>query len=153
MRFRTSTLAREQRSIIARITIFSCIVLTLMMAGSSRTKSQIGIYSALYVYSGCKAAANLAVSPGGTVPLYDPNVAFCWGAFTVLRGLTSLVSNDSRTMVLHVCAPSQSTVPQYIRIFLKYVDDHRERAHDDFDFVALEALVKAFPCQPPSSIR
>jgi hypothetical protein len=95
---------------VARVIIFICIALTLVMGGSSHTKSETGIYSALYVYSGCKAAANLAVSPDGTVPLQDPSVAFCWGAFTVLRGVTSIVSNDRKTMALHVCEPTQSTV-------------------------------------------
>jgi hypothetical protein len=42
-------------------------------------------------------------------------------------------------MALHVWAPNESTVTQYIRIFLKYVDDHPELAHHDFDFVALDA--------------
>lgn len=151
MRFSRSDLGRRRSSIASVLLI--CTVFVLATGASSRAKSQIGIYSALYVYEGCKAAANLVISSDRTVPLYDPNAAFCCGAFTALRGVTSIVSNGNRTMVLHVCAPSQSTVSQYIRILLKYVDDHPERAHNDFEFVALEALMGAFPCRSPPSIR
>jgi hypothetical protein len=124
MRLRADNFTREQRTSAAWVS-FICIVLALVTGGPSPAKSQVGIYSALYVYQECKTAANLSVSPEGTIPLYEPGAAFCWGAFTVLRGLMNFAENDNRTMVLHVCAPSQSSVSQYIRILLKYVDDHQ----------------------------
>jgi hypothetical protein len=109
--------------------------------------------SALGVYQSCKAALDAQKLPNGDVILATPNVAFCWGAFTVLRGVTSIATDNGATMALHVCAPYESTVPQYIRIFLKYVDDHPEEAHNDFDFVALNALIRVFPCKPRASAR
>jgi hypothetical protein len=124
-----------------------------MTGGSSLEKPELGIYSALYAYQGCKSAESLHISPDGTVMLSDPGAAFCWGAFTALRGVTKILSDDNRTMALHVCAPTESTVSQYIRIFLKYVDDHPELAHQDFDFVALNALMLAFPCKSRPSVK
>jgi Rap1a immunity proteins len=100
-----------------------------------------------FTYQGCRSAASLYVSPDGTVTLSDPGAAFCWGAFTVLRGVTSILSDDQRTMALHVCAFTQATVSQYIRVFLKYVDDHPEIADQAFGFVAVNALIQAFPCK------
>jgi hypothetical protein len=129
------------------------LTLAITVGASSHSKAELGIYSALYVYGGCKLAESLPVSPSGTVELADPRAAFCWGAFTVLRGVTTILSDDHTTMALHVCAPTEATVSQYIRIFLRFVDDHPEVAHEDFDFVALMALIRAFPCKPRPSVR
>jgi Rap1a immunity proteins len=146
-------MACKRSSIIARSGLFIGVILGIVTGGSSRAKPELGIYSALYVYQGCKLAESFYVSPDGTVMLSDPGAAFCWGAFTVLRGVTNILSDDHRTMALHVCAPTESTVSQYIRIFLKYVDDHPEIVHQDFDFVALNALMWAFPCQSRPSVK
>jgi hypothetical protein len=138
-------------SIIAPLSLIVGVTLAIAAGGPSHAKAEVGIYSALYIYGGCKSAESLSVSPSGTVTLADSSAAFCWGAFTVLRGVTTILSDDRRTMALHVCAPTEATVSQYIRIFLKYVDDHPEIAHEDFDFVALSALIRAFPCKPRTS--
>jgi hypothetical protein len=143
----------RRSSIIARLGLIIGVTAAIMVGGSSPAKAEHGIYSALYVYRGCKSAANLYVSPEGTVTLAEPGAAFCWGAFTVLRGVTNILSDDHKIMALHVCAPTEATVSQYIRIFLKYVDDHPELAHQDFDFVALNALIGAFPCTPRPAIK
>lgn len=123
-------------------------VLAIASGSLSHAEAQSGIYSALYIYRGCKSAEKLYLSPDGTVSLADTGAAFCWGAFTVLRGVTRVLSDDNNKMALHVCAPVGATVSQYIRVFLTYVDDHPEFAHEDFDFVALNALTRAFPCKP-----
>jgi hypothetical protein len=140
-------------SIIVRLGLIIGMTLAITVRGPSHAKAELGIYSALYVYGGCKSAESLSPSPSGTVTLADPSAAFCWGAFTVLRGVTAILSDDHTTMALHVCAPTEATVSQYIRIFLKYVDEHPEVAHEDFDFVALSALIRAFPCKPRPLVR
>ena len=78
----------------------------------------------------------------------DFDASFCLGAFTAIIGLSGLSSGDGAPNFLHFCPPRGVTGVQYIRIFLKYVDDHPEKGHEIFPFVALNALLHAFPCKP-----
>jgi hypothetical protein len=129
------------------------IVLLTAFWAPAGAPARAEVRSALDIYQACKSAVEAHNLPNGDVILATPNTAFCWGAFTVLRSVTSILTADGAGMALHVCAPNESTVTQYIRIFLKYVDDHPELAHNDFDFVALDALVKVFPCRNRASVR
>jgi Rap1a immunity proteins len=129
------------------------IVLLAALWAPADAPARAEVRSALDVYQACKSAVDAHKLPNGDVILATPNTAFCWGAFTVLRGVTGILTDDGASMALHVCAPNESTVTQYISIFLKYVDDHPELAHNDFDFVALDTLVKVFPCRNRASVR
>lgn len=39
-----------------------------------------------------------------------------------------------------------STRLELIKVFLKYIDAHPERGHEEFVFVVLDALWQAYPC-------
>ena len=69
---------------------------------------------------------------------------FCWGVFAALQAASNFISADQS--VLWICAPTEATRVQYIKIFSRYVDQHPELAHNGFAAVAQRALSDAFPC-------
>lgn len=71
----------------------------------------------------------------------------CWGAFESLQDSTRIVFNEDKKAALLVCAPAESTLTQYIRVFVKYAEDNPQRLHEPFTFVALDALRASFPCE------
>jgi hypothetical protein len=70
---------------------------------------------------------------------------FCWGAFAAIQAASGFISADQA--VLQICAPTEVTRVQQIKIFLRYVEQHPELAHNDFAAVAQRALSGAFPCR------
>jgi hypothetical protein len=70
---------------------------------------------------------------------------FCWGAFAAIQTASGFISADQP--VLRICAPTEATRVQYIKIFSRYVDQHPEIAHNDFAAIAQRALSDAFPCR------
>ncbi len=106
--------------------------------------------SALDIYHGCKLVVTDSTPlPNDMISLPpDPYASFCLGAFSAIIGLSGISSGDGMPNFLHFCPPHGATGLQYIRIFLKYVDDHPEKGHEIFPFVALNSLWAAFPCKP-----
>lgn len=70
---------------------------------------------------------------------------FCWGAFAAIQDLSWIVS-DAGKPLLFFCPPPKSTRIEYVKIFLRYADQHPEQLHMDFGGVARRALAAAFPC-------
>jgi hypothetical protein len=83
---------------------------------------------------------NVEIPPG-----FGP--AECWGSFIVLQRLTSTVLPGNKKTVFSVCAPREATRAQLVAIFVRYAEQNPKRHHEDFVFVALDALNDAFPCR------
>jgi hypothetical protein len=124
------------------------ILLAALLAGSPKLVSA-QITSALDIYHGCKLVADATPMPNNIISFPDsPDASFCLGAFTAIIGLANDSWADTGLKIFRFCAPTGATGVQFIRIFLKYVDDHPEEGHKSFPRVALTALSRAFPCKP-----
>jgi hypothetical protein len=44
------------------------------------------------------------------------------------------------------CSSPKSNYGQYIRIFIKYMEQHPEKLHEDVKVLLFSSLTKAFPC-------
>ncbi len=86
-------------------------------------------------------------SGGFSVRLDFPD-GMCWGAANTMEALARLKDAGNGERMLGVCSPLQATPMQFVRIFAAYANAHPEKQHLDFAWVALEALMRAFPCQP-----
>jgi hypothetical protein len=122
------------------------LMVTLLASVPNRANAQM--QSALEIYHGCKLVADSPMSNDRLFIPPDIDAAFCLGAFTAIIGLSGISSGGSAPNFLHFCPPPAASGVQYIRIFLKYVDDHPDKGHEIFPFVALNALLQAFPCKP-----
>jgi hypothetical protein len=73
----------------------------------------------------------------------------CWGYFGAVQGLSRIQSDkdtDSQT-VLHICAPPDTTLTQFIRIFVDFAQKHPTLLDKPGETVILTALITAFPCR------
>ena len=72
----------------------------------------------------------------------------CWGAFAAIQTALHVSVDPYRkdTPALKICLPEKSTRAQLVLVFLKYVDDHPESAHEDQFHIVLRAFWEAFPC-------
>ena len=102
--------------------------------------------SAEELVSKCRPYANAKVDGEKiTIPgTIDTN--FCWGVFTATFNLTYLVDADTKRRFLPVCAPTGIRQTQYIKVFLKYADDHPERLNEEYFVVLLDSLRSVWPC-------
>jgi hypothetical protein len=70
----------------------------------------------------------------------------CWGAFEVLMRVVYAMDPD-KTPLMHVCPPGGLKQTQLIKVFLAYANQHPEQLHQEFFLLAMNSLVRAFPCK------
>lgn len=56
------------------------------------------------------------------------------------------LQETSGQRTLHACVPSDATRTQLIAIFVKYVEEHPEDYSKEFSLVAINAILKVYPC-------
>ena len=99
------------------------------------------------MYSYCAEVENAEHRSDGSIVFQGERWPYvCWGAFATIRGLSFTSVGMTNISALHVCAPPESTLAQFVRIFRRFVEGHPERGHEDFYRIALEALWQAFSC-------
>ncbi len=92
--------------------------------------------------------------PIATAPVVGEQIRFqpsfrtgvCWGAFEVIQQTIRWRQSDKQPPLMGVCAPPESSRSQLIAIFVSYADRHPKRWHEEFAFVAYDALIEAYPC-------
>lgn len=110
--------------------------------------------SAEKMLSSCKVFDEAKVESEGsemTVSFaHDFDSGVCWGAFAVLQMASRFVDpkrEPIRPLLPIGCVPERVSRTQSIAIFVHYARQHPERLHEDFVFVAMDALKTAFPCR------
>ncbi len=102
--------------------------------------------TALEMQSWCRQIVSGPILANDTVYVGTTfNDGVCWGSFAAIQQLSRIVDQNG-IMLLRFCPPPDSTRVQFIKIFMRYADQHPEEAHHDFAKLALRALVEAFPC-------
>ena len=74
----------------------------------------------------------------------------CWYYMAAVQDLSVVVDQNGRHL-LGVCAPKNTTLMQYVRIFARYAKGHPNESADGAGALALRGLVRAFPCRPATA--
>ena len=86
----------------------------------------------------------------GDVSHRDAGEYFCLGLVLGIDD-TIVVQNAKAGNVLDAralfCSPARGKIVQSIRVVVKYLNDHPERLNERSSALAIEALMKAFPCK------
>lgn len=120
-----------------------CHVAALALIGMLLSCGPGLAYSAEEFLSGCSAIANHRI----LMPS-NPSALQCWGAFAVIQTLVNWVEPKTNEPWFGTCVPFQATRSELIVVFVKYIEAHPKRRHDDFVGVALDAIRSAYPCVP-----
>src|SRR6187402_3349554 len=110
--------------------IYLTISVALSVPGTSAFASG-EISSAKNIMVGCRAFAKN--DPDGTLLL---NKGFCIGVVDTLRDLLP-----------SVCVPQGLILGETVRVVVKYIDDRPSRHHEQFWYLAAEALKDGYPCR------
>jgi hypothetical protein len=97
--------------------------------------------SANYIMPGCR----VLLEPD---PPKDMNTKFLSGQCkAMIDRLIYIYESPS------VCPPNGTTLEQWVRVVVKYIDDRPARLHEHFFALALEALRAAWPCQTLGTMK
>jgi hypothetical protein len=99
------------------------------------------------IFSHCRWVRDTQLSDQTVTKPEDFDSGECWEFFGALQNYSRLSGADGKPL-LDICAPAESRLTQFIKIFLLHVDQHPEQGHRDAAIVALAALRQAFPCKP-----
>src|ERR1700722_20799376 len=97
---------------------------------SKRDINRAPDFPAHEVARGCRLARDRNVSESG----YTLLIGECMGILYTLTGLGSHLQENMRS-----CFPSGGNLDQAEKVFLKYVDDHPERLHEEALLLAIAA--------------
>ena len=107
---------------------------------------------------GAETAEELALictSIAGTSPASDGQLYFnqtfdngrCWGAFAAVQALSRIKSAVDRPPLLGICAPTETTRRELVKVFIDYIAGHPELRTQDFSVVVIMALRRQYPCR------
>jgi hypothetical protein len=85
------------------------------------------------------------VSPDGRVRVPYEGLP-CWNYMQAIQD-ASVVADESGRPLLRICAPAESTLMQYIRIFADHARRNPAKLHESGAWIAQGALATAFPCR------
>jgi hypothetical protein len=69
----------------------------------------------------------------------------CWHYMAAVQNFSVLVDQNTKPLI-GICAPPESTLIQFIRIFTAFAKQNPQHLHYGGAAVALRALQSAFPC-------
>jgi Rap1a immunity proteins len=76
----------------------------------------------------------------------------CWYYLSAVQNMSVLVDQRGQPL-LGICAPVNTTLLSYVRIFVAYARRHPKAEQQNAAALAVTALNKAFPCGPRSVTR
>jgi hypothetical protein len=125
------------------MTVFMrALILAALIASASDAPAQPAgddENSANFLYSGCKVFAS-----GQRVSDYQTAMAanYCSGIVHALSGIGEFLNPPEWKS----CAPPSSADSQLARVGVKFLEEHRERMHEDFRGLVVEAFHGVWPC-------
>lgn len=93
----------------------------------------------------CQAVIRAAGATQSTIVEIPVAGLACWYYMAAIQGMSTVVDQQGRHL-LGVCAPSDTSLLQYVRIFARYAEHHSGQDADNAAALALRALLAAFPC-------
>jgi hypothetical protein len=121
------------------VRVLACAALLAPVADATAQPANMD-NSANGVYAGCKMFAQGQPTPNAQLAMMGN---YCSGVLHGLAGMGQYVTVPEWIS----CVPSESSTSQLARVFIKFVDEHPERMHQDFRVLTLESFHYAFPCK------
>jgi hypothetical protein len=94
----------------------------------------------------CEAVISTAgQAEGDTVDIPAAGLS-CWYYVSAIQNMSVLVGERGERL-LGICPPPDSTIMDYVRIFVQYAHRHKMKANGNPAALALLGLAEAFPCR------
>jgi hypothetical protein len=116
----------------------------LVIAACVFAPRDAGAVTTAELLQSCQAAtANAEARAGATLDIPAAGLP-CWYYMSAMQNMAVLV-DERGTRFLGLCPPADSTVMDFVRIFVEYARKQKAAA-DNAAAAALPALAQAFPC-------
>ncbi len=119
----------------AAVLVIAACVLAPRHAGAMTTSELLQSCQAVTASAVARAGATLDI-PAAGLP--------CWYYMSAMQNMAVLV-DESGTRFLGICPPADSTVVDFVRIFVQYA--RKQKAEDNAAALVLPGLAQAFPCR------
>jgi len=121
------------------------IVATLAALASPPLSGRAGAATSSQLLQSCQAVLDAAgPSESDTVEIPADGLA-CWDYMAAVQDMSVVVDQHGRHL-LGICAPEDTTLMQYVRIFTRYARRQPSPNDENVGALALRALLDAFPC-------
>jgi hypothetical protein len=135
------------------------VVVLILFMGLLRTANAVTNRDGNQLLRACTLAMNLTDSPEAKIQAFEkPHQAleagYCWGLLRGLANMNMAWQDHTKDTSMFFCMPTESTTGQWMRVVVKYLQEHPERLHEEDITLASLAFTSAFPCPPkPQSPR
>lgn len=119
--------------------------LLFLLCSSSLSARSCAGQTAEEMLSACRPITQAQISNGMIDLPSDFESGTCWGAFGMLQQVLRLLDQNQQP-ALHACVPSDATRTELIAIYVKDVGQNPQEYGKDFNIVAINAVLKAYPC-------
>ncbi len=93
----------------------------------------------------CEAVVNTAGAAAGDTIDIPPAGLRCWYYMAAIQNM-SVVVDQGGERLLDICAPSDTTLMDYVRIFVRYARRNLKELQGNAAALAIAGLSEAFPC-------
>jgi Rap1a immunity proteins len=117
------------------------VVVFLVMNGSAAAATPAELLQS------CQSALRAAgATNSATVEIPVEGLA-CWYYMSAVQNMSVVIDQQGRPL-LGICAPAGTTLMEFVRIFTRYAQAHREEDKDTDNAapLVLRSLLDAFPC-------
>jgi hypothetical protein len=123
-------------------TLVTLLFITMAAVGQAKA------FTANDILTSCEALLRNFKPLGGEQMSIPNQGAQCANYISAFQGLSALIenNNDGDGRILKICAPPESTLVQFIRIYVNYAQANPRLLHQNAAELVLAALRKAFPC-------
>lgn len=127
-------MVRNWSSVLSGIALVMAIIFNYAVASAEPNQA-----SADYIMPACRVAA-VPITFSNTDESKDEvsRASLCVG---IIVGLSYM------GQPFGICLPVGATSQQATRVVVQYIDEHPERIQENFNYLAVEALREAWPCQ------
>jgi hypothetical protein len=135
--------ARVPRGVKCVVTaLFAVVTVVLAGSGASAITTEQLLKSCSVVIKAAPAAKSATADiPAAGLP--------CWYYMSALQNMSALASDSGRRL-LGVCPPADSTLLDFVRIFVQYAREHKADLEENAAAAAFLGLAKTFPCHEPA---
>ena len=93
----------------------------------------------------CEAVVNTAGAAAGDTIDIPPAGLRCWYYMAAIQNM-SVVVDQGEERLLDICAPSDTTLMDYVRLFVRYAHRNLKELQGNTAALAIAGLSEAFPC-------
>jgi hypothetical protein len=123
----------------------SALIVVAVVAGWSLSHAAASAATPEQFFQSCEAVLKGTPVDRGEAEIPAEGLP-CWHYMAAVQNMSTLVDQRGDHL-LGICAPAETTLMQYVQIFVRYVRKNPKELRDNAAAIAVVAMSDAFPCR------